>query len=310
MAFGSLYAIIAYNTKANIIKSWSVLMHKNNNVDSRKIIINLCLTGMVPTKELNAATPVAPSEIVSCALKCAKLGASIIHVHPRDEDGKPTWKKEIFAEIIAGIRQKNDRLIICATTSGRNWGDFERRSECLELEGDLKPDMASLTMGSMNFINQESVNSPDMIEKLALKMRERGIKPEMEIFEPGMLHKANYLMEKGIIDGNNPYFNILLGSLGTSPLDPSVFAAMHHLLPAQAIWSLAGIGSFQLDANVLSLASGGNVRVGLEDNLYFDRQKKELASNEKLVERIAGIIRAMDLEVATPDEARTILGLK
>src|SRR3989344_170840 len=156
----------------------------------RKIILNLSPTGMVPTKEQNRFLPVTPKEIIKSAVTCAKLGATMIHLHPRDKDGKPTWEKEVFAEIISGIRNKNPDMVICATTSGRLWSEFAKRSECLDLQGDLKPDMASLTVGSMNFINQESLNSPDMIEQLALKMQENNIKPELEVFEPGMIHKA------------------------------------------------------------------------------------------------------------------------
>lgn len=275
----------------------------------RKVIINACLTGMIPTKELNPNTPISPKEIIQSALNCADLGASMVHLHARDEDGKPAWKKEIYAEIIHGIRKMNKDLILVVSTSGRNWKEFEKRSECLELEGDARPDMASLTMGSMNFINQESVNSPEMIKNLALKMKEKGIKPEIEIFEPGMIHKANYLINKDIIESENPYFNILLGSLGTAPLDAATFAAIAYLLPKNAIWSVAGIGTYQLDANVMGLSLGGGVRVGLEDNIYFDREKQKLASNEELVGRIANIIKNMGLEIATPQEARKMLKL-
>jgi len=275
----------------------------------RKVIINACLTGMVPTKESNPNTPISPAEIIECALNCAKLGASMIHLHARDEQGKPTWKKEVYAEIIEGIRKVNKDLILCVSTSGRDWKEFEKRSECLELTGEAKPDMASLTMGSMNFINQESVNSPQMIEQLAAKMQENNIKPEFEIFEAGMLHKANYLLSKGIIRDEAPYFNLMLGSLGTAPLDAASFAAMQHLLPKDAIWGVAGIGAFQIDANVMGITTSGNIRVGLEDNIFFDRDKKVLASNEMLVERMAAIIKNMGLEIATPQEARAMLNL-
>jgi len=275
----------------------------------KKIIINACLTGMVPNKALNPHTPITPMEIVACALRCADFGASMIHLHAREMDGKPTWKKEIYAEIIQGIRKVNPDLILVVSTSGRDWKELEKRSECLELKGITKPDMASLTVGSMNFINQESVNSPEMIEKLALKMKANNIKPEVEIFEPGMLHKANYLIGKGIIGEEAPYFNLMLGSLGTAPLDAASFAAMRYLLPKDAVWSVAGIGAYQLDANVLGLSLGGGVRVGLEDNLYFDRKKKVLASNEMLVKRMADMIRVMELEIATPTEAREMLKL-
>lgn len=276
---------------------------------SHKVFINLSPTGMVPTKEQNPHTPITPKEIIDTTIACAKLGASIVHIHPRDENGKPTYKKEVFAKIIYGIKEKNDKIIICVSTSGRLWSEFEKRSEVLDLESDLKPDLASLTVGSMNFIHQESVNSPTMIEQLALKMQEKGIKPELEVFEPGMVHKAEYLMDKGIINKDKPYFNIFLGSLGTSPLEPSALAAFHALLPDDSVWALAGIGKFQLDTNVASLAFGGNIRVGLEDNLFFDRDKKEPASNESLVERIATIIEKMKLEIATPKETRAILGI-
>ncbi|SRR5260221_811302 len=276
----------------------------------RKVIINVCITGMVPTKEMTPYIPISVKEIAQTAIECAQLGASVVHVHPRMPDGKPTWKKTEFAKIIEGIRNENDKLIISATTSGRLWNEFEKRSEVLDLEKDLRPDLASLTIGSMNFISIESVNTPQMIEQLAIKMKEKGIKPELEIFELGMIHKAKYLINKGIIDNEAPYFNLLFGSLGTTPFDPVSFGAFNALLPENAIWSTAGVGAFQLDANVASLAFGGHVRVGLEDNIYFDREKKELASNQKLVERIANIIKAMGLEIATPEEAREILQLK
>jgi len=275
----------------------------------RAVIINTCLTGMVPTKELTPFVPISTDEIVNSALQCSKLGSTIVHLHPRDEDGKPTWKKEKFAEIIGRIREKNNKILISATTSGRFWKDFERRSECLELKGDLKPDMASLTVGSMNFIKDESMNSPQMIEDLSKKMMDNGIKPEFEIFEPGMLHKAKYLLQKEIVKDDAPYFNLLFGSLGTSPLEPSTFAAFHALLPHNALWSIAGIGNYQLDANVLGLSLGGHIRVGLEDNIYFDRAKKRLASNEMLVERMVKIIESMDLTVATFEETKELLKL-
>lgn len=275
----------------------------------RKVIINLCPTGMVPTKRMNSFVPVTPQEIIESVITCAEWGVSVAHIHPRGSDGKPTWDKGTFEKIIGGIRERAPDLVISATTSGRNWGEFEKRSEVLELQGDLKPDLASLTVGSMNFIRTSSTNSPQMIKDLATKMQDNGIKPELEVFEPGMIHKANYLIKKGIVPSNKPYFNMLFGSLGTSPLLPSTFAACHALLPSDAVWSMAGIGSYQLDANLVGLAFGGHIRVGLEDNIYFDRGREEPASNTELVARIVGIICEMGLEPATPEEARDMLGL-
>jgi len=270
------------------------------------LIINLCPTGMIPTKQMTAHVPIYPKEIISTAVRCAELGARIVHIHPRNKEGKPTWKKEIFAEIIGGIREQTNDILISATTSGRFWNDFERRSQCLELTDDLKPDLASLTVGSNNFIQSASVNDPTMIKQLAQKMMDVGIKPELEVFEPGMVNMANYLLRK-IIKDDKPYFNILLGSLGTSPLHLPSLSAFLTLLPPTAVWSLAGIGRFQLRANVLALAAGGHLRVGLEDNIYL--QKKELATNEALVERIAKIASMMDIFPASIEETRKQLGL-
>ncbi|OHB71580.1 MAG: hypothetical protein A2W23_01955 [Planctomycetes bacterium RBG_16_43_13] len=273
-----------------------------------KLIINLCPTGMVPTKELNPYTPISVDEIVKTAVSCAKLGVSVVHIHPRDNYGKPTWRKDAFAKIIEGIRNNTD-LIISVSTSGRNWSEFEKRSECLELEGDLKPELASLTVGSMNFINQESVNSPQMIELLAKKMMDRGIKPEFEIFEPGMLHKAKFLLQKEIVKDEKPYFNLLFGSLGTAPFEPMVFATLLSMLPTNSVWSAAGIGQYQLYANAAAIIFGGHIRIGLEDNLYYSYDAKEPATNDVLVERIVGIANKLGRGIATPKEAREILGL-
>lgn len=274
------------------------------------VIINLASTGMVITKELTPFVPIQPTEIIETVLRCAEMGVQIAHIHPRDEDGKPTWKKEVFQKIIYGIRSRNSKILISATTSGRNWSEIEKRTECLELTDDDKPDLASLTVGSLNFIKTASVNAPETLHVLATRMMEKGIKPELEIFDAGMLHKANMMIKSGIIKDEHPYFNILLGSLGTAPLHPAVFAGIHALLPVGAEWSVAGIGSFQLDANIMALSYGGNVRIGLEDNIYFDRNKKILATNEQLVERLLSMMTSMGLKPATFVETCQRLGIK
>jgi uncharacterized protein (DUF849 family) len=273
-------------------------------------IINMCLSGMIPTKLMTPHVPVTTAEIIQTTLNCAELGCTIFHIHPRDENGAPTWKKEIFKIIAEGIRSKNNKVLLSFTTSGRDWGDFERRSECLELEGDAKPDLASLTCGSLNFIKTASVNSPDIIHQLAIKMMDKGIKPELEIFEPGMLSKANHMLKTGIIKDDKPYFQFLLGSLGTSDLHPATFGAFHSLLPVNAEWGMAGIGQFQLQANLLALVFGGNIRVGIEDNIFYNREKKELATNEALVERLLRIMSEMGLKPATFEETRLRLGIR
>lgn len=275
----------------------------------RKVLINVALTGMIPTKEITLYVPITPKEIIKDALKCAQAGANIVHIHARDDQGKPTWKKDIYEKIISGIREKNSEIIITVSTTGRNWPEFEKRSEVLKIKGDLKPDMATLTMGSLNFINTASMNSPEMIEKLANMMQENGIKPEFEIFECGMLHKANFLLERKIINDVKPYFNIFFGNLGTAPLDSANIASMLSLIPENGRWAFAGLGRYQLDANILALGLGGSIRTGIEDNVYFDQKKKVLATNFELVERIRRIMSEMNLEVYSNNEARALLGL-
>lgn len=275
----------------------------------RKVLINVALTGMIPTKEITPYVPITPKEIIKDALKCAKAGANIVHIHARDDQGKPTWKKDIYEKIISGIREKNSEIIITVSTTGRNWPEFEKRSEVLKIKGDLKPDMATLTMGSLNFINTASMNSPEMIEKLTNMMQENGIKPEFEIFETGMLHKANFLLERKIINDVKPYFNIFFGNLGTAPLDSANIASMLSLIPENGHWAFAGLGRYQLDANILALGLDGSIRTGIEDNVYYDQEKKILASNLGLVQRIRRIMSEMDLDTYSQKDARALIGL-
>ena len=148
-----------------------------------KLIVNLAPTGLKPMKPQNPNVPVTPGEIIAECVACASLGASIVHLHAREEDGSPTHRKAIFQRIVEGIRERRPDLVICVSVSGRAFPEFEKRSEPLDLEGDAKPDMASLTLGSMNFYREASVNSPETIRALAEKMAERGIKPEIEILD-------------------------------------------------------------------------------------------------------------------------------
>ncbi len=278
-----------------------------------KYIINFTPTGMVPTKEMTSHVPLKINEIVEEVLEARKFGVSLVHLHARDSIGKPTWKKGIYKQIIEGIRKVdgygNDSLIICVSASGRNWPDFERRSECLDLEGKSKPDMASLTLSSLNFQNSVSINSPEMIQKLAAKMLEKGIKPELEAFDSGMVNYAKYLHKKGLIKPPF-YFNIILGNIFNAQaglLDTGNIIAQ---LPGNSFWSLGGIGNSQLKMNITGMLNGGGVRVGLEDNIYFDKGKSVLASNIDLLKRVNEIGEKIELKPYSAKEAREILGLK
>ena len=274
----------------------------------KPLIINLAPTGMVPTRNQNASVPVTPDQIADDAARCRAAGAGIIHLHARTEDESPTYRSDTYREIIAKVRDRAPDLIICVSTSGRNFKTFEQRSEVLNLDGDEKPEMASLTLGSMNFPQQASVNEPSMIRQLADAMNERGIVPELEVFDMGMIDYAKYLIERKVL--REPfYFNLLLGSLGTLSATAFNLAAAVMSLPAESTWAGAGIGRFQFLVNSMSITMGGNVRVGLEDNLLWDQGTKEPATNHALVERLSSLAIAAGRKVATPDEARRIIGL-
>lgn len=278
-------------------------MYVNGEI-AGKMIIKLACTGMIPTKDDTPYVPISPKEIANDTYKSYKLGVSVIHVHARDENGKPTYKKEIFEEIFKEIRRKCPNIIICATTSGRVHPQVEHRSEVLE----LNPEMASLTVGSLNFPNYSSVNSPQTIKQLAKIMRDRGILPELEIFEPGFINTAKYLARKGYL--KTPlHFNMLLGSLGTIPGDIRDLVYLVESLPKNSSWSATGIGRFQTQINVAAILMGGHVRIGVEDSIYYHYPSKELATNENLVKRILRITKDLGREIATPKEARKILGI-
>jgi uncharacterized protein (DUF849 family)/N-acetylglutamate synthase-like GNAT family acetyltransferase len=273
-----------------------------------KLIINAALTGVVPTRRDSPHVPISVEEVIEDAVRCCDAGAAIVHVHARDAAGRPTYEPSLFAEIIEGIRRLRPELIICATTSGRRYGDYEQRSAVLELDGECKPDMASLTTGSLNFPDGPSVNAPDIVRRLAERMQERGVKPELEILELGMVNTANVLISKGIVQPPY-YFNILLGSIHTAPATMLNLCAAVQSLPSASIWSATGLGRFQLKVNVAAVLMGGHVRVGLEDNLFYDTARAQLATNAGLVERLVRIASELERPAATPDEARETLGL-
>jgi 3-keto-5-aminohexanoate cleavage enzyme len=273
-----------------------------------KLIINVALTGMVPTKADNPHVPLTPTEIAADARRCYEAGAALVHLHARDQDGQPTYQVGIYQEIVAAVKSKCPELIICVSTSGRVFNGFKERAAVLDLDGDCKPDMASLTLGSMNFPRQASVNAPKTIQRLAERMASQHIVPELEIFDLGMLDYAKYLISKDIL--RKPlYFNLFLGSLGTLSATPFHLATMVNSLPPRCTWAAAGIGRWQFFVNSMAITMGGHVRVGLEDNLYHDNAKQRPATNAGLVERLAKLASAASREVASPGEARKIIGL-
>jgi 3-keto-5-aminohexanoate cleavage enzyme len=214
----------------------------------------------------------------------------------------PTLDPQVFARIHRSIKERTD-LIVQISTGGRAGMDPEARAGAIRL---IHPEMASLTTGSMNFPDRVYANAFDVIEHLAAAMVQAGTKPEMEIFEPGMISNALLLVEKGL--ATPPlHFDFVLGSRGSLPASPKNLIFLSESIPAGSTWTVAGIGRWQLPMATLAIVMGGHVRVGLEDNLYY--RKGELATNEQLVARVARIAAEVGRPVATPNEARQILGL-
>ncbi len=275
----------------------------------KHFILNFSPTGMIPTKGMTPHVPIQPPEIISQICEAAELGANMIHIHARDaKDGSPTFEKQIYGEIIAGVRAHFKDLVLCVSTSGRNFPEFEQRSACLDLKGELKPDMGSLTLSSLNFNKQASLNSPDMIQALAKKMLDNGIKPELEAFDLGMINYAHYLIHKGLVKPPY-YFNLILGNIACAQANLLSLGLMIKELPPDSIWSAGGIGDWQLKMNALAIVDGGGVRIGLEDNIYYDADRTRLATNAELIQRIKTIAAAMGREPYSHKKVRAILGL-
>jgi len=272
------------------------------------LIINVALTGVIPTKRLTPYIPLSIDEIIEDAIKVYDAGASIVHLHARNKSGEPVSDARYYEDIITGIREERPDLICCATTSGRAGQSFEERSEVLQITGAGKPNMASLTLGSLNFLSGASVNSLETVQCLAMLMKEKGIKPEMEIFDSGMVNVAKYLERHNIISGKK-YFNILLGNLNTAAATINDLSHIYSSLPEDSIWAAAGLGNFQLPMNVAAIVAGGNIRIGLEDNIYYDNERKVLATNVDLIQRIRKISTELGRPVATPKMTRDLIGL-
>lgn len=267
-----------------------------------KLIITIAPTGSVPTKKNTPHIPITPDEIIQTGILCEKAGASIIHIHARNPaDETASTDFHIFKEIFQGLQQETN-LIVQISTGGRAGMDYEKRSERLL----LKPEMASLTTGSVNFPSSVYANSPDLISALARDMKIHGIKPEIEVFDVSMIQNALDLVDLGLMTPPL-HFDFVLGLKGAIPATIENLVHLKNSIPQRATWTVAGIGASQLPMGVHAIAMGGHVRVGLEDCIYF--RKGELASNEQMVNRMVQASHLMDREIATPDEARKILGL-
>jgi uncharacterized protein (DUF849 family) len=275
-----------------------------------KLIINLTPTGMIPTKEMTSYVPINPDEIIEDVHEAFEIGISMVHLHARNEKtGEPAYEAEIYRRIIEGIRRFSRELVICVSLSGRTFKEFEKRSAPLHLDGEAKPDMGSLTLSSVNFNRVASINPPSMIKELAREMIRREILPELEAFDAGMINYAKYLERKGLLEPPH-YFNLILGNIACAQADLLHVGIMIRDLPPGSYWSLGGIGNGQLMMHAIAVASGGGVRVGLEDNIWYDRNRTRLATNADLVRRVHRLAEANEREVMTPLELRGLLHLK
>ena len=275
-----------------------------------ELIVNFTPTGMIPTKAMTPFVPITVNEIVEDVHEAVDLGITMVHLHARDENsGLPTFRMEVYARIIEGIRKFSDDLIICVSLSGRTFSEFEKRAEPLLLEGNLKPDMGSLTLSSLNFNNITSINTPEMIMSLAETMKEKKILPELEVFDVGMINYAKYLMKKNLLKPPH-YFNILIGNVACAQANMLHIGLLINDLPEQSFWSLAGIGNAQFRVNSLAVAAGGGVRIGLEDNIWLDEHRTTLAKNSDLLRRIQRMAEVNERTIMPPATLRKLLGLK
>ncbi|NNK78770.1 MAG: 3-keto-5-aminohexanoate cleavage protein [Litoreibacter sp.] len=272
---------------------------------TKPCIICVAITGSVPTKADNPAVPITVEEQIESTQAAFEAGASICHAHVRNDDGTVSSDPEKFARLMEGVKKHCPGMIIQFSTGGRSGAGNERGGML-----PLKPDMASLTVGSNNFPTRVYENPPDLIDWLASEMRTYNIKPEIEAFDLSHIHQAAAMNRDGRIPGSL-YIQFVLGVNNAMPVDRDVFdyyiKTVERLVP-DAEWCAAGIGRYQLTVNEWCIAEGGHARTGLEDNIKLDRQTLA-PSNAALVERTVALCEKYERPVATITQAREILGL-
>jgi len=268
-----------------------------------KLIITVAPTGNVPTRELNPATPLTPAQIADDVAECVRLGASVAHLHARSPDGLPTQDRDAYAAILDELAQRDTGVITMLSTGARGGGSSaEARGAGL----DLACDMASLATGSSNFADRVNANPPDVITALAERMRANGVKPEIECFDVAMISNARRLVERGVLD-EPLHFNMVMGVPGSIEATARNLEFMVESIPPGSTWTACAIGRSQVPILTRAVELGGHARTGLEDTLLYDKGVQ--ATNVMLVERVARMALELGREVATPDEARAVLGL-
>ena len=277
---------------------------------SGKVIITAALNGAFVTKAQNAAVPEQPDEIARAARECHDAGAAVVHVHARDEQGRPCGTREKFAEILAAVRDICPEVVVNLSTGGGSNLSIEERVSCL----DADPEMATLNMGTLMRQSGPNAGEPFRnmtadIEAWAAKMKALRIKPEMECYAQSMYRDVRNLIARGLVEP--PYYvNFVLGMMhqGAVEATPEMLVSMQQFLPEDSYFNVTATGAAQLPLTTMGMVMGGAARVGLEDNIYY-RRGEPARSNAQLVERTVRIARELTLEPATPDEARAILGI-
>lgn len=266
-----------------------------------KLIVTVAPTGNVPTRETNPLLPVTPDEIAEEAYRCCQAGAAIVHIHARDQNAKPTADPQVFKTIMEKVRQKCD-IIIQLSTGARAGKTAVERGACI----DLRPEMVSLATGSSNFARSVNYNPPDLIKDLAIRMTDNGVKPEVEVFDLSALEYAVYLAGKGVLK-EPMHINLVFDVPGSMRGTPRNLFFLAENLPAGCTWSVTSIGRSHRQLSALALVLGGHVRTGIEDGPIIEEDKP--LSNVELVQRVVKLAAAYGREVATPAEARSMLGL-
>ena len=274
---------------------------------SNPCIICVAITGSLPTKENNPAVPISIAEQIESTQAAFEAGASIAHCHVRDDAGMPTSDPDRFAALKEGLEQHCPGMIVQLSTGGRSGAGRERGGML-----SLRPDMASMSVGSTNFPTRVYENAPDLIDWLASQMRTYGVKPEIEAFDLSHILRAKEMADKGEIEGT-PYVQFVMGVKNAMPVDRDIFdyyiKTVHRLFGPDTPWCAAGIGRHQLALNEWAISSGGHARTGLEDNVRLDRDRLA-PSNAALVELAVGLCEKYERPIATWQQARQILGLR
>ncbi|MCI8608084.1 MAG: 3-keto-5-aminohexanoate cleavage protein [Firmicutes bacterium] len=273
-----------------------------------KRIITAALTGNWGDKTNNPALPMNPQEMAEAAYQCWQEGAAVVHIHMRDEEGKPTMRVDLFEETMRLIREKCDVIINMTSSGGHSLDGMAADETRLKPFEVLKPEMGSFDCGTLNWLHQTIFeNSPKFLEQLGHLMQEVGTKPELEIFDVGMVDTAKHYIKTGVLKAPC-HFQLVMNAAGGMAGTVENLVYLKNQLPEGSTWSATGISRSHMPILLATLALGGHVRVGLEDNVYYAHGVLA-ESNAQLVKRAANIIREAGYQVATPAEAREILGI-